>query len=280
MIGQRLETHGYTMGDNNWGRIECVTRLLDCATDTMVIMDSSHVIMPFRGGDTLRVALAGHHSEWYNEDHWWINWIKTYAVGLGASAPLFQFGLRVAQSDADGMRRLILGSSALDANDYTELWHNDVMAEPTAAFRPCAGCDEILLSYHNQLHAFFVYDAATGLLIDNTSGIEGGSPRYVLPVPGRADALVTFVDSTRTARIYRLGAPPAPNRLTCLKVPGSEMLRLLWEPVPLVDRYCVFAAEESEGEGSLIADVPASQHSIEISPDQDRQFFTVRAIRD
>ena len=285
MIGQAEEISGYGMGDHWWGGSSGITRLLDLATDNLLIMDSSQVVLPFRDQTNLRVAMAGHHSQWTNDpggyDGWGIGWIKTYVVGHGASPLNMEYHLILPQGDASGLERLIVsGGMALNAEDFSPLWHNDVMATPTAAFLPCAGCDEILLSYHTQLHAFFAYDAATGLLIDNTSEIEGSSSRYVLSRPDRADGLVTFTDSTRTAHIYHLGPPPAPVGLTCSMVPGTNLIQLRWEPVLFVDRYYVFADD------SLIADLPASQYSLSLLPAlsllpvQDRQIFTVKAVRD
>jgi hypothetical protein len=282
LFGKQLSGSHYRMGGSHWTDVAGTTYLLSLFDSTLTSVGGSQTVLPFRDFTTLRAGLAG-RSSWVEEGPW----VTTFSLGDTNNVRQFGFGdLLAAQADGDGTRRLILGDLhsrdyiALRDSDFTEVWRNDAMLRPSFAFGYGeSGVPELIFSYSWQLSRCFVYDPDDGLILDNTSRIEG-EPQCVLRQPDRPDELLTFTENEHRIRIYR-STPSAlgPTGLTCHYSAASATLTLCWELGQLADSVRIYGLERLGLPEMLIATVPATQHSVELPATTPRRFFFATSIQ-
>ncbi|MFZ5433995.1 MAG: hypothetical protein ACOZB3_09510 [Calditrichota bacterium] len=286
VVGSRWAWQRYEPG-GIWGSgTEETTDLWDFRNSAIVIrrIEDTYCVSLFADGQSpARFALGGYRiTSGMSEDDWeWhhtINrWISTYTVdsaaGVRFNSPTSNV---IAQVDGDGTQRIITeGMTALDPDNYEQLWMIPESSGALYSVRMFDGDDERILAYQTDSHRFRVYNASNGFLLGETSPIIGDI-FYVLKPAGRKHEVVTWEAATLTIRVYT-SQPPEIDGLTISYLPEDNLLRLSWSEVSEAIGYKIYAAPTIDGPWEWIVGLPGGQTVYHVPANDSARFFQVTA---
>ncbi len=286
-LGSTWETYMYKPGGFETSTHDECTVFFDLRGDSLIRrqIDSSANISLFAGSSPAHVALGGMSSYSWRHDPGGSEppeyggesstWLTTYTMDSAAS-PRFEFPTAhvIAQVDGDGTQRIIARyMTALDPNNFEQLWTIPEISNVFYAVRMYDSADERILAKPQYTNRFRVYNATDGSLLGETSTIIGDIA-YVLKPAGREHEIVTWEVATRTIRVYT-SQPPGIDGLTIAYLPEDNLLRLSWPEVGEATGYKIYTAPTADGPWEWIVGLPSGQTVYHIPANDSLRFFQV-----
>jgi hypothetical protein len=223
--------------------------IIDLQTDNLVTEPIGNIITasPYARFDSIQLACLGEY--WYSplfDGEFSYHYLQRFAEGpLSEDTLCFEEHIGcflegtpyvATQMDTDGTQRVINSLNTCfedQGGNFVQIWTASQGAQFFSATLEPEANEVYLRQFNNSLR---VINAANGSTLGNSSPILGALS-YVIKQPNRVSELVTYDETTRTARIYR---PLLKHILTVGYDSEGSNLVLRWNSYPCESGYSLW----------------------------------------